>query len=208
MSSTSIRLGFPYQFRALTMRWTTEGSCPRSRWVMAKQLKPFNLIWAERAITRQSQSLCPNYFGEFLRFVRWLLAKPACKTRSQAKTKNQQRDRRNQMKSSTLLMIGLVLVGAALMPATCRAQSEVDPDHFEMTNVDPIPQPTNIGPEQTQTGVEGRENYDQRCSNFKTLQNGEVKRYAFSVRPPRLLHRDRSVQLRRDCALLKPSPDS
>jgi len=112
------------------------------------------------------------------------------------------------MKSSTLLVIGLVLVGAALMPATCRAQSEVDPDHFEMTNVDPIPQPTNIGPEQTQTGVEGRENYDQRCSNFKTLQNGEVKRYAFSVRPPRLLHRDRSVQLRRDCALLKPSPDS
>lgn len=79
------------------------------------------------------------------------------------------------MKSPTLLMIGLGLVGAALMPATCRAQSEIDPDHFEMTNVDPIPQPTNIGPEQTQTGVEGRENYDQRCSNFKTLQNGEVK---------------------------------
>ena len=79
------------------------------------------------------------------------------------------------MKSSTLLMIGLVLVGAALMPATCRAQSEVDPDHFEMTNVDPILQATNIGPEQTQPGVEGRGNYDQGCSNFKTLQNGEVK---------------------------------
>ena len=76
MSSTSIHLGFHYEFRALTMRWTTEGSCPRSRWVMAKQLKPFNLIWAERAIMRQPQSLCPNYFGEFLRFVKSLLAKP------------------------------------------------------------------------------------------------------------------------------------
>jgi|SRR6516165_4598183 hypothetical protein len=98
MSSTSIHLGFPYEFRALTVRWTTEGFCPRSRWVIAKQPRPFNLSWAERlpslslerarrAITRRAQSLGSNYFDEFLRFVRWLLAKPACKTHSQAKTK-------------------------------------------------------------------------------------------------------------------------
>jgi len=59
------------------------------------------------------------------------------------------------MKSSTLLMIGLGLVGAALMPATCRAQSEIDPDHFEMTNVEPIDRPSetarvNLGREQEQ----------------------------------------------------------
>jgi len=88
MSSTSIHLGNPYEFRVLTMRWTTEGSCPRSRWVMAKQLKPFNLIWAERAITRRSQSLCSDYFGEFFRFVRWLLSRGSvvvlCSHRSSA----------------------------------------------------------------------------------------------------------------------------
>jgi len=79
------------------------------------------------------------------------------------------------MKLSTLLTVGFVLAWAALTPMTCRAQSEIAPDHFEMTNVEPIPQPTNIAPAQIQTGGEGRGNYDQRCSNFKTLQNGEVK---------------------------------
>jgi len=78
------------------------------------------------------------------------------------------------MKSPTLLMIGLGLVGAALMPATCRAQSEIDPDHFEMTNVEPIGQPNhsatvNLGREQKQV-TNGMSGHDHLCTSPTVLE--------------------------------------
>ena len=47
------------------------------------------------------------------------------------------------MKSSMLFAIGAALAWAALTPIRCQAQTEVSPDHFEMTNVEPFAQPTN-----------------------------------------------------------------
>jgi len=81
------------------------------------------------------------------------------------------------MKSPTLLMIGLGLVGAALMPATCRAQSEIDPDHFEMTNVEPIDRPSqtatvNLGREQKQV-TNGMAGYDHLCTTPTALEEDE-----------------------------------
>jgi hypothetical protein len=49
------------------------------------------------------------------------------------------------MKLRMLFVTGCMLVWAASQPAPCRAQSEIDPDHFEMTSVEPFPQPVNAG---------------------------------------------------------------
>jgi len=47
------------------------------------------------------------------------------------------------MKSSRKMAAGFILLCATLMPNRSRAQSEIALDHFEMANVEPIPQPTN-----------------------------------------------------------------
>ena len=47
------------------------------------------------------------------------------------------------MKLRMLLVAACALVWSAWKPATCRAQAEVSPDHFELTNVEPFSQPVN-----------------------------------------------------------------
>jgi len=47
------------------------------------------------------------------------------------------------MKLRMLLVAACMLVWAALQPAPIQAQSEVSPDHFEMTNVEPLAQPAH-----------------------------------------------------------------
>jgi hypothetical protein len=47
------------------------------------------------------------------------------------------------MKLRMLLVVACLLIGSAWKPATCRAQAEVLPDHFELTNVEPLAQQVN-----------------------------------------------------------------
>ena len=47
------------------------------------------------------------------------------------------------MKSRMLLVVACLLIWSACRPATCRAQAEVSPDHFELTNVEPLSQPVS-----------------------------------------------------------------
>lgn len=75
------------------------------------------------------------------------------------------------MKSSMLLAIGSALAWAALTPIMCQAQTEVSPDHFEMTNVEPFVQPTNAVTAngesvQKQIGDWGEGNDDQRRASI------------------------------------------
>jgi hypothetical protein len=93
------------------------------------------------------------------------------------------------MKSSMLLAIGSALAWAALTPIMCQAQSEVSPDHFEMTNVEPFVQPLNAatangGSVQKQIGGEGEGNDDQRrASIFHSASFSGSKRAATVFAP-------------------------
>lgn len=77
------------------------------------------------------------------------------------------------MKTSTLLAIGSALAWAALTPVMCRAQAEIAPDHFEMTNVEPLTQPTNAvtpnaAPARRQMSGEDELRFDQRSAGSRT----------------------------------------
>jgi hypothetical protein len=68
-------------------------------------------------------------------------------------------------------IIGLALAWAGLTPVMCKAQTEIAPDHYEMTNVEPFAQPTNAatangGSMQKQIGGGGGGNDDQRRANI------------------------------------------
>ena len=47
------------------------------------------------------------------------------------------------MKPHVFMIIGSVLVLITLKPVACRAQAEVDPDHYNATGIDPITLPRN-----------------------------------------------------------------
>jgi len=47
------------------------------------------------------------------------------------------------LKLRILLVVVCALVSATVKSVPCRAQSEVDPDHFEMPNTEPLVQPMN-----------------------------------------------------------------
>lgn len=77
------------------------------------------------------------------------------------------------MKASTLLAIGSALVWAALTPVMCRAQAEIAPDQFEMTNVEPFTQPasavtSNRDSAQGQMGGQDEPSFDQRSTASQT----------------------------------------
>jgi hypothetical protein len=84
------------------------------------------------------------------------------------------------MRSSIQLAAGFILLCAALMPARIRAQSEIAPDHFEMTNVEPIPQPTNTVtanecPRPMQISAENAGSEDQGVANSGTAQSRDAR---------------------------------
>lgn len=91
------------------------------------------------------------------------------------------------MKSSILFSVGFAVAWVALTPATCRAQAEIDPDHFEMKNVEPVSQPTNAlavngKPAEKGIGVEGRGNSIHDCDSRKAPGNDKPKgRFAIAI---------------------------
>jgi hypothetical protein len=84
------------------------------------------------------------------------------------------------MKSSILLIVGLALTCAAFMPATCKAQSEIAPDHFELTNVEPFTRAAstttaNHDPEQKKMDSRTETTYDQIYSSLRTSEKDKPK---------------------------------
>src|SRR6516165_2946247 len=84
------------------------------------------------------------------------------------------------MRSSIQLAAGFILLCVALMPARSRAQSEIAPDQFEMTNVEPIPQPTNTAaandcPRPMQISTENAGSEDQGVANSETAQSRDTR---------------------------------
>lgn len=83
------------------------------------------------------------------------------------------------MKSSLLFAVGFAVAWAALTPATCRAQAEIAPDHFEMINVAPFSHPNaqamNAKPVEIRIGHERRGNSIHNCANRKSPGNDKSK---------------------------------
>ena len=76
------------------------------------------------------------------------------------------------MKSSLLLVVGSLAVWMAFTPATCRAQSEVAPDHFDATGVELFERPANTvaensGPKQKQTSKELKHRQNDRSKQTR-----------------------------------------
>ena len=82
------------------------------------------------------------------------------------------------MKSSILFAVGFAVACGALIPVPCRAQAEIAPDHFEMTDVEPVSQNTvavNGDRAQTQIRDEGRENSNHSCASSQASGNDKSK---------------------------------
>jgi hypothetical protein len=84
------------------------------------------------------------------------------------------------MRSSIQPAAGFILLCAALMPARSLAQSEIAADHFEMTNVEPIPQPTNTAtandcPRPMQISTDNAGSEDQGVANSGTAQSRDAR---------------------------------
>jgi len=76
------------------------------------------------------------------------------------------------MKSSLLSVVGSLAVWMAFTPATCRAQSEVAPDHFDATGVELFERPANTvtensGPKQKQTSKELKHRQNDRSKQTR-----------------------------------------
>lgn len=84
------------------------------------------------------------------------------------------------MKSSILFAVGSAVAWVSLTPATCRAQAEIDPDHFEMKNVESVLQPMNaltVNGKQARAriGDQGRRNGIHDCASRKAPGNDKSK---------------------------------
>ena len=83
------------------------------------------------------------------------------------------------MKSSILFAVAFAAAWVALTPATCRAQAEIAPDHFEMKNVEPVSRTNSLAlngkPAQLRMGDEGRGNSIHNCASRKAPGSDKSK---------------------------------
>jgi hypothetical protein len=91
-----------------------------------------------------------------------------------------------EMKSSVLIAVGVALAWFA-SPVACRAQSEVAPDHFEMTGVEPF---AHAAPVTAQRGMQQRhlragvQTSDQNRASLNTLQKASSQEMRLQFEPP------------------------
>ena len=91
---------------------------------------------------------------------------------------NRKEEKEKAMKMTTLVKASVFTAAlglASLLPTTARAQAEVSPDFFELSNTAPVAQPTQVAANISNADFHGTFSlpYDAKCTGGKNLKSGQ-----------------------------------